>query len=107
MRRTYEFLGVDPAFIPELRARPNRGGVPRSGLRGALLSRRNPIRRWLAPAVPSGIRKRARGVADQQALSRERLEPGLRRQLTDEFREDIEELASFLDRDLGGWLADP
>jgi hypothetical protein len=107
MRRTYEFLEVDPTFTPDLGARPNRGGVPRSGLRGALLSRRNPIRRLLAPAMPSGMRNRARSVADRQALSRERLDPVLRWRLTDEFREDIEELAGLLDRDLGAWLADP
>jgi len=106
MRRTYEFLEVDPTFNPILGARPNRGGVPRPGWRGGLLSRRNPLRRMLAPVVPSRVRSRARRLADSQALSREILAPATRRQLTSDFRSDIRELAELLGRDLGGWLTE-
>jgi hypothetical protein len=106
MRRTYEFLGVDPSFQPDVSARPNKGGVPRSGLRGRLLSRRNPARRLIAPLVPSALRSRARRAADDRALQREAMDMVTRRRLTDEFRDDIEELASFLGRDLAAWLSD-
>ena len=103
LRRTFEFLGVDPSFIPDLSARPNRGGVPRTGWRGALLSRRNPLRRLLAPLVPSGARKQARAAADRQALARETIDPATRVRLTREFDEDIAELESLLQRDLSAW----
>lgn len=107
MRRTYEFLGVDPSFQPDVSARPNRGGVPRAGWRGVLLSRQNPARRVIAPLLPASVRSRARQAADSQALTRETMDPGLRRDLTDGFRSDIGELATLIGRDLGGWLAEP
>jgi hypothetical protein len=105
LARTYAFLGVDTAFAADLSARPNRGGVPRRGWRGALLSRSSPLRRLVAAATPRRLRDRAREAADRRALVRERLDPAVRRQLTDEFRPDIEQLAGILDRDLSDWLA--
>jgi hypothetical protein len=103
LRRTFEFLGVDPDFSPDLTARPNRGGVPRTGWRGALLSRRNPARRLLAPLIPARMRPGARAAADSRALAREVLDLPMRRRLTDEFSADIRELAWGRGRDQGPW----
>ncbi|HEY7331584.1 MAG TPA: sulfotransferase [Candidatus Limnocylindria bacterium] len=103
--RTYGFLGVDTMFAPDLSARPNRGGVPRRGWRGALLSRSSPLRRLVAAATPRSLRERAREAADRRVLVRERLDPAVRRRLTEEFSSDIEQLARILDRDLSAWLA--
>jgi hypothetical protein len=105
VRRTYEFLGVDPTFEPDLSARPNQGGVPRAGWRGALLSRRNPARRLFAPLMPAPLRNKARKAADSRALTREAMDAATRRSLTDGFRPDIKQLESLIGRDLGPWLA--
>lgn len=105
LRRTFEFLGVDPGFDPDFSARPNRGGVPRSGWRGVLLSRRNPVRRLLAPLVPARMRPGARAAADSRALEREALDDATRRRLTADFSADLGELESLLERDLGDWRA--
>jgi hypothetical protein len=103
LARTYEFLGVDRSFETDLSARPNRGGVPRHGWRGILLSRRSPLRRLAAAATPKRLRTRARDVADEHALVRERLAADERRRLTQDFGPDIEQLERILDRDLSAW----
>jgi hypothetical protein len=107
LRRTFEFIGVDPSFRPDLSVRPNRGGVPRPGWRGAVLSRRNPLRRMVAKVVPSRARRQARAAADRRALAREAIDPATRARLTDDFAEDIAALETLLQRDLGAWRAAP
>ena len=107
LRRTWEFLGVDSSFSPDLSARPNVGGVPRRGWRGRLLGRGSPVRRVAAAIVPSRWRRRAGAVADRHALQRETIASEIRRRLTTEFGPEIEELATLVGRDLRAWLVEP
>lgn len=107
MRRTYQFLGVDPGFEPDVSARTNVGGVPRAGWRGRLLSRRSPVRRAASVFVPARLRRRAGALADRQGLRRETLDPESRRRLTEEFRGEILELGRLLERDTSAWLDPP
>jgi hypothetical protein len=107
VQRTYRFLGVDSGFGPDLSARLNVGGVPRSGWRGQLLGRGSPLRRASGRLLPRRLRRRVGALADRQALERASLDPATRRSLTEEFRPEIEELAALLGRDLGAWLAEP
>lgn len=107
VRRTYQFLGVDPGFEPDLFARPNVGGTPRAGWRGRLLSRGSPVRRAASVIVPARLRRCAGALADRQALQRESIDPESRRRLTEEFRAEILELGTLLDRDTSAWLAAP
>jgi hypothetical protein len=104
VQRTYRFLGVDDAFVPDLSARPNVGGVPKPGWRGRLLGRSSPLRRAAGRVLPAALRRRAGALADRQALRREVMSPATRSRLTDEFRNEILELGDLLERDLGVWL---
>lgn len=107
MQRTYAFLGIDASFAPDVSGRTNVGGVPRRGWRGRLLGRASPVRRAVSTVVPARLRRRAGALADRQALQREAIPPATRQRLTDEFRDEIQELAELLGRDLGAWLGQP
>lgn len=104
MRTTFAFLGVDPSFQPALGLRPNQGGVPRGGWRRTLLSRAGPIRRLVAPMLPSRVRDRARRRIDRQALAHEPMSPITRRVLTAEYRDEILDLQVLVGRDFSAWL---
>lgn len=98
VERAYRFLGVDPAFRPDLAKRYNVSGRPRNAVARALLSARH-ARRRVAERLPHRLVRWVR-----PALTR-RPEPPfeLLDRLTLEFRDDIAEVEELLDWDLSTW----
>jgi len=100
----FDFLGVDPAFTPDLSKIANQGGEPRNKALHSLLSNRRLIaasRRIVPEALVAPFKAlRARN------LSKHPLPAADRRLATDFFRDDILRTQDLIGRDLSRWLGD-
>jgi hypothetical protein len=61
------------------------------------------LRERVRPCVPAAVRDRLFRLVTRN-LDPVRLDPGLRAELTELYREDIERLSVMLNRDLSHWL---
>jgi hypothetical protein len=104
-RRVYAFLGVDEMFKPDTGARLNQGGVPREGAAWNIATRYDhPVRRALRPFLPQRVRLRMLTRLRARSLTRPTMDPNVRADLVDGYREDILKLQNRLARDLSAWL---
>ena len=107
-RAAFEFLGVDPSFVPpNAGARRNKAGMPRNAVVHRLLTTPNAIRTLAQQAVPFPLRRfvrrnlmRRRKLADAPPLPAD-----LRAELVETYRDDIRLLESLLGRELEHWLS--
>jgi len=106
MQDIFRFLDVDDSFAPDVSVRHNESKHPRSlGLQGFLTEPRA-AKNLFKNVVPARWTRRLGDRLRRQNLKRpERLPDELRRQLTEGYREDIEELQGMIGRDLSHWLA--
>jgi hypothetical protein len=100
----FAFIGVDPNFAPDISAKYNESLMPRSRQLHNIMTRQNPIRSALRATIPGGVRSRVKRFIMERNLTRMRLDPEMRRELTDAFREDIGLTERLIDRDLSHWL---
>ena len=104
LRNIYAFLDVDPAFVPDVSRRHNQsGGVVRNPLLRRAWVGSASLRERVRPCVPAAVRDRLFRLVTRN-LDPVRLDPGLRAELTELYREDIERLSVMLNRDLSHWL---
>jgi hypothetical protein len=106
MRSIFQFLEVDPGFIPDMEKRFRVGRWPKHfRLHNFLNSGRGPIR-WTESILGRPRYRKIMSWVNAHNLSRPpALDPQLRRELTDQYREDILKLQDLIGRDLSGWLA--
>jgi hypothetical protein len=114
MQALFGFLGVDPAFSPDMSQRLNASGKPlleaRSWLLEGLLNTDNPVKACAKRLLPDLALRRARQViirinsAHVTSPDHAPLSPVLRRQLQDDFRPDILKLQDLIGLDLSRWL---
>ncbi len=111
LRDIHRFIGVDPSFVPDVSARYNVSGVPKSKRLHALhrfLLRPNPAKSALKPFFPKKIRRRMVEGSLNTLRNRNLVKPSfpeeVRRDLVEGYREDISKLETLLGRDLSGWL---
>jgi hypothetical protein len=94
----FRFLSVDPAFEPNLSMRHTVPRVPRSYAISRFLKQHGwweRVKGLTPPAVRrAAFRRRTALVVEQQDRAR----------LIEYYREDVQNLASILDRDLSAWL---
>lgn len=103
MRDLFGFLGVDTGFAPNTTERYGSTGEIRSPLMRAAWTRSVALRTALRPHLPGSVR-RALGAPFVRRVEREALEPDLRSELVEVFREDIGLLQELTGRDLRAWL---
>ncbi|HIK54843.1 MAG TPA: sulfotransferase [Synechococcales cyanobacterium M55_K2018_004] len=98
------FLGVDDSFQPEL-SRQNVSGIPKSRLVHDFFARKNSIREAIAPFIPSHLRQQiSRKIKTWNLGKKPELDPVIRQELVELYREDILKLQDLLQRDLSHWL---
>lgn len=105
--RIVAFAGRDPSFPFDVGVRHNVSGVPRSrwvhaALSGGRLQRT--VARHVARAIGKDRLVDLRSRLEARNLRRQPLDPALRDELTEHFREDIVALSTLIRRDLGHWL---
>ncbi len=101
----FRFLEVDDLFEPDCSIRYNASGVPKSRLLHRLL-RDTSIARWAKKRLlqPGRTRWLAPVLRLQTGnLEKPMLPPVMRDMLLELYREDVRELETMLDRDLGHW----
>lgn len=104
MADLFRFLDVDPGFVPRTGRRHNAsGGVIRNPALRLVWTRSARLRAALRLHLPEAARD-AVFRAFTAGLVMPPLDPSLRAELTELFRDDIERLQALLDRDLSHWL---
>ena len=100
-RQIFAFIGVDPSFVPDLRHKTNTSGVAEHG---ALFSLVKSVGRRIKKILPERLSTELSGTAHQALLTRPSMNPDTRRQLIEEFSEDIQKTGELIGRDLSHWL---
>jgi hypothetical protein len=98
------FIGVDPDFVPDMSEKINVSIMPRSRQLQKMMMGKSVIRSMLRSLAPAETRSRIRSFILGRNRKRMRMDPEIRRELTNAFRDDIELLQRLLDRDLSHWL---
>lgn len=99
LREIFQFLAVDPDFVPDLSLRHMEARVPRSfWLKNALKQV------GIRDRIPEALRKRLRPLAfaPRAAIAMSEAE---RARLREYYRDDIVKLSALLNRDLAAWLS--
>jgi hypothetical protein len=100
----FQFLGVDPSVRPDMRTRYGRTGIPANPVARFVWARSVSVRTALRPWLPRAVRDLVAPVFTR-SLARPALDPALRRQLREVFRDDLARLEQLLERDLSHWMA--
>lgn len=108
LQDTFRFLEVDSSFIPDVSLRRNVSGHPRYKTLDKVLRRPSPIKDALKMHLPAKLRWRLSKAFDdlktRNLIVPPAVEPEVRQQLKDIYREDIMKLQELIDRDLSKWL---
>jgi hypothetical protein len=100
----FDFLGVDSTFIPSVAKRHNPTSFSKNQTLNTLLNRPNVFKDTLKHLLPSELRGAITGPLKKRNLGKPKLSPKIRKQLVEEYREDILQLQDLIDRDLTLWL---
>lgn len=106
MRDIFGFLGVDPAFTPDLSRKHNVGSFPKSRLINAALDNRF-TRDVAGRMMPKWARSLVRRVKERNLGATPKMSPEVRARLTEIFREDIHRLEEIAGLDLSRWTRPP
>lgn len=114
-RSLFRFLEVDDTFAPDTSSRHNVASVPKNGIARAAIRGMNTAFPLAKKVIPSGsVRVRdswdykVRQIVNRRLLTRDPqpLDPELRAELIEDYRDDISRLQELIGRDLSVWLRD-
>ncbi|PIG94467.1 sulfotransferase [Gloeocapsopsis sp. IPPAS B-1203] len=97
----FEFLEVDSSFEPDVSRKYNVSVVPKNQFFSDLLDNLKPIKPAMKTLLPDGVRHYVRSKVFDTPPP---ISPEMRKQLVEEYREDILQMQELLGRDLSGWL---
>ncbi len=105
LRSIFQFLGVDPEFVPDMTMRHNVSGVPKSRLLHSVVARPSAAKDLVKRLLPLSVRRRLHAALMRKNIVA--IEPKVaantERALREEYREDILRLENLLGRDLSAW----
>lgn len=110
LRDIYEFLEVDPSFIPyNINVKYNVSGVPKiKALQSFFLKYNHPLKKLLRPLFLNTIGKeKTENLVNHfknKNLRKQKIEPETRKYLIELYRDDILMLEKLIKRDLSSWL---
>ena len=106
IRDIFQFLGVNPAFVPDMSARDKVAGIPRSNVVHAIFTRPNAVKSLAKQVVPASVRRSVYNTVMKRNIVaiKPRMAAETRRELVQLYREDIVKLQALLGRDLSKWL---
>ncbi|MDB9313867.1 sulfotransferase [Spirulina sp. CS-785/01] len=104
----FQFLEVDPNFVPDMSKKGRQGGLPKNPVVYKLLTQHNPVRKAAATVLkafmPEEKRQQIRSKLVKQNIQKVQMSPEAKQQLLDYYREDILKLQELIERDLSSWL---
>ncbi|MDJ0680519.1 MAG: sulfotransferase [Xenococcaceae cyanobacterium MO_167.B52] len=98
----FRFLEVDDTFVPDMAIRPNKSGMPNNKILHYFLTKPNPLKTCLKPLFPAKIRQKIQ----HQNLTTLQIDPEVRQELRELYREDILRCQDLINRDLSAWLVE-
>jgi len=104
-QQIFRFIGVDDSFVPDVSARANAGGVPKSEWWQSVVMRPNPASKLIGSLLPPEARRRVRDALSGINTRRDGMPAEARARLRRELRSDIVALQELIERDLSKWLA--
>ena len=104
VRDAYAFLGVDASFVPRPPARYNATGIPRSRRLNNLLRKDSVLKSAVKPLLPKKFRRKLLLNMQNRILVKPPFPERERKQLGEEYREDVLKLQDLIGRDLSGWM---
>jgi hypothetical protein len=110
----FAFLGVDDSFVPDASSRHKSAGVPESSIAratvnamatGARISRKAlPPESRLFSVIFPFVSKTRQALQGRVLTKPPPIDPEIRRELIEGYKEDIQKLQELIGRDLSGWL---
>lgn len=104
VRDLFSYLEVDGNFNPQTEQKYNESQVPINSQVNQFVDRPNFVKTLLKPFVPQAWRDRLKQTIKQTNSSKPKLDPGLRSQLTQVYREDMLKLQDLIQKDLSNWI---
>ena len=105
MQDIFRFLGVDDTFVPNTSQKHNVSRLPKNKMLDKLFRQPNSMKSLLKPFFPSSLRKQVKtNLINLNFQKKPQLLPEVRKQLIEEYREDILRLQELIQRDLSAWL---
>lgn len=105
LRDCFEFLGVDPSFRPSRTPVTVPSGEPLSGVLQRFLLESPPLKEALKRLIPGEIRRWLAGRIRKANLKKEPMDPAIRSELLEDYREGIRALEELTGRSFTEWLA--
>lgn len=103
VQSVYRFLEVDADFVPDLETPHNIGGIPASRALERFLTSKS-LHAAVRPWVPTRAINWVRRVRTRNLRAAPPLPAGLKQELTEHFRDDINRTSELIGRDLQLWL---
>ena len=104
LRECFEYLEIDPDFVPPLEPRPLVSGRPKMAALQSVLGRPTRWKMALKGVLPKAVTSKVREVVSRRNLKKTPMKEEMRVRLIDFYREDVLRLQDLLNRDLTGWL---
>ncbi len=109
VQEVFRFLGVDETFVPDIK-KHNVSRIPKKTAYFKFITKPNPMKSILKPFLPKKWRRRIQIHLKKMYLKKEqhtikpKLDPAVRRQLTEEYyKDDILKLQELIQRDISKW----
>ena len=101
----FRFLDVDDTFVPDTSQKHNATYTHRNKVLHRLLKEQNPLKSILKPLISSSLREGIKtNLTTLNIGKRPQIQPKVREQFIQEYREDILKLQELIQRDLSAWL---
>ncbi len=110
VKETYEFLEVDPSFVPDVSVKYNVSGVPKSKMFSVTLKKANTLGSVLEPVVNTLFPKKGIKIVSwiekirAKNLESPEMKPETKEYLQTLYKENILKLQDLIKRDLSNWL---
>ncbi len=107
MHELFAFLGIDTGFEPDMQQRFNETGVISNPLIRFIWRDTRRLRSLVMPYVPMRLRGKMFNLVAGTRVNRHRkepIDPALRAELTERYRDDILQLQDLIGRNLSHWL---
>lgn len=104
LKDIFRFLDVDDHFVPDVSLKHNVSGIPRNRALHIFFTRPNAVKSVLERVIPERVRWRIRLGFIHRNLIKKQLPSDVRKQLLQDYREDILKLQDLIQRDLSRWL---